>query len=489
LTLVLEIFDPVVLRVAHQSDLLENFCRRSYFYQRFNIHLEGNKAKIHREFHQSYIQRLVLCTPPENYTTSFRYIVETADALCMRSDIPKRSRTEYIKALCGDAEIYFPCPSAIFHAEEYELQYWQSSDPELILFTAALNLNLMSIVQDLIDRLFKRYGSKLPGCLFGNPYIRAAEKNKWEILELLFKKASVSPTLLPSWLNHELLNCLISASASDSLETVNWILDDKERREILLDLINERFDPTGSVGSKEDAHYWVDRMLLVPTQRIFSRLHEFRQTSLFAGRIYRFWEVLKSCVYVHNVEMIRWLVTTHWQEPQNQAPLCGCNPGECYRSPPGNRYLHNWPLKLACATGQTEAVRLLLDYTASLGTMPELVAHAAAGGHLETVKMLVERGYSVDLSDLNCGYIPSPIVSSIGLEHVAMFRYLREQGADFGVEIQKDAVGRAKAGGLQSMLELLAQEGVDTGTFPVSELQQRHCGHRGCGTQNLDLDF
>jgi hypothetical protein len=97
---------------------------------------------------------------------------------------------------------------------------------------------------------------------------------------------------------------------------------------------------------------------------------------------------------------------------------------------------------------------------------------AAAGGSLAIVKLLLDRG-NMDGSCESYNPTPPAIVSAIVLENTEMFHFLRDRGAAFGSDVTGEAVGRAKDAGLDSMLELLAAEGVDVARFPPIAPQTR----------------
>jgi hypothetical protein len=63
----------------------------------------------------------------------------------------------------------------------------------------------------------------------------------------------------------------------------------------------------------------------------------------------------------------------------------------------------------------------------------------------------------------------SPLASAIGMEHVVLFNLLLERGADLDSPgTAEECVRRAKKDGLESMLTLLEEHGVDIAKEPVS---------------------
>jgi hypothetical protein len=412
------------------------------------------QPQLEQPFYLPHIRNLVLRTPLQNAPRKFRAIRATAEALVLRTDVPPRSRTSWIEALCSLPDFF--CPKRILSEDIHNA----SLKPEADLFVAAAHLNLKPVIQALIDPLFIPSGGEIYSSVFGSPYIAAAKQNNSEILDLLLTKRSTCPPTPNSNLAETAFHCLTTrvTSRQGNLDVVKLLLSDKWQDYDLLKYTNNKFKSLSFARRPT-----MDRMLLVSTQEIFSRVLEFRRQTVLPQQIYQYSRILSKCVAVENVSMLKWLVTKHPEEQKM------------------SQIYYAYPVMLACATGQTEAVEILLDYTASVGKFVGLVSYAAAGGHLPIVKMLVERGYDVDEVDNAANPTATPvtspaIVSAIELEHVTMFRYLRNLGAIFDTpETCGEAVGRAKAAGLESMLDILAQEGVDIDKFVPSTHSKRLC--------------
>jgi hypothetical protein len=340
------------------------------------------------------------------------------------------------------------------------------------LFVAAAYLNILPVVREMIDPLFERHGTQFTSIAFGCPYVAAARGNSPEVLRFLLEKFPTNPSRKIPHFNEVRKRCLSVAGQCGHLETVDMLLDDTlptfatprtpKRDYLVLDIDND-IVYRGYAGVFQGA-------LNTTKKEVFLRLYEYAQSKtilspkLPTGRAKaRFWV---KCVRAGDVEMVRFALMMYSRVPNDQFDY--------------------YPLELAAGVGNAQVLQVLLDYTAPLGRIPGLMSHAAAGGHLDVVKMLVEQGYNInepgDRFPANGRRLwnfphalPPPIVSAIELEHVPMFRYLRDAGARFGQEICGQAVGRAKAYGLESMLELLAQEGVDVDIFPPSHKDRRLC--------------
>ncbi len=116
-------------------------------------------------------------------------------------------------------------------------------------------------------------------------------------------------------------------------------------------------------------------------------------------------------------------------------------------------------IKTAVQSGYFTTVRMLLDYRVKHGRRVPIAgtpAVAAKHGHYDILEALLnDGGYEIaDLQPL--------LVHAIDHEHKAMFRLLLSHGVDPKVpETSVECVKVAKEKGLESMLDLLAQAGVD----------------------------
>ena len=117
-------------------------------------------------------------------------------------------------------------------------------------------------------------------------------------------------------------------------------------------------------------------------------------------------------------------------------------------------------LELAIGWGDLATVRLLLQHKAEFG---DALSLAAAKGHMDVVQELLDHG-----ADINIGSRPL-LAYAIEHEHVALFRLLVERGCDPRVEeAATEFVGTAKEHGLESMLQLLREYGVNSDDTAMS---------------------
>ncbi|KAH7413616.1 ankyrin repeat-containing domain protein [Phaeosphaeria sp. MPI-PUGE-AT-0046c] len=108
----------------------------------------------------------------------------------------------------------------------------------------------------------------------------------------------------------------------------------------------------------------------------------------------------------------------------------------------------------AASRGRTSLVRELLERRI---TPVKALTGAAKGPYLDVVRLLLDAGVDVNESTGE----GSPLASAIALEHTELFRFLIKRGADLHAhETAESCVTRARADGLESMLELLRENGV-----------------------------
>jgi hypothetical protein len=124
----------------------------------------------------------------------------------------------------------------------------------------------------------------------------------------------------------------------------------------------------------------------------------------------------------------------------------------------------NVTIAAAASCGRTNLVRQLLDR----GFVPGRALSAAAiGPYFDIVRILLYAGV-----DVNEEIGPrSPLASAISMEHTELFNFLIERGADLDTSgTAEECVKRAKKDGLDSMLSLLKEHGVDVGDLDEDEV-------------------
>jgi ankyrin repeat protein len=132
----------------------------------------------------------------------------------------------------------------------------------------------------------------------------------------------------------------------------------------------------------------------------------------------------------------------------------------------------NVDLGMACASGNLARVRELLDQDPALvnklsdyhsgyvgGGAP--IKNAAACGHLEVVKLLLERGADPNLPEEGIAPGGHALYSAAANGHFEVAKVLLEHGAHPNVEVESsaDTLSRAIANGDQKMIELLCAHG------------------------------
>jgi ankyrin repeat protein len=179
--------------------------------------------------------------------------------------------------------------------------------------------------------------------------------------------------------------------------------------------------------------------------------------------------MLSDCARVGHVDTVSYLLSQGADArgyPEMHAPYISNSPikGAC-SSGGGNMATiellikhgadPNVTIAAAASRGRTALVRQLLD----CGMTPvTALSPAAEGPFLEIVRMLLEAG--VDANESTGA--DSPLVSAISKEHTVLFNLLIERGADIkSPGTAEECVKYANKDGLESMLQLLEQHGVD----------------------------
>jgi hypothetical protein len=118
----------------------------------------------------------------------------------------------------------------------------------------------------------------------------------------------------------------------------------------------------------------------------------------------------------------------------------------------------------AAGCGRTDLVRQLLDRGFAPG---RALCAAAIGPYFDIVRILLDAGV-----DVNEEIGPrSPLASAISMEHTDLFNFLIKRGADLNTPgTTEECVKRAKKDGLDSMLYLLNEHGVDVGDLDKDEV-------------------
>lgn len=270
------------------------------------------------------------------------------------------------------------------------------------------------------------------GSIFGSPTEVAVIGGNYAILDLLLSKS----TRLPY---HRRI-ALASASEAGQVPIVEKLLE------------NYRNGGEWQDGLEKDViRETVITGLKTPSVRIFELMRDLKRagapaekSSLSEGQL---GDLLYTAARSGSTRMVCYLLD------------------EC-RAPADGWPHHDGPLSKkrpiieACRQGDMTMVKRLLFHRADT---TDALSTAAGGGHLQIARCLIEHGVSIN------GGSPPPIVRAVELEHTAMFKLLREHGARLNTpETGGEAVSRAKGQGLDSMLDLLEEEGLGIEYFFAS---------------------
>jgi Ankyrin repeats (3 copies) len=387
-----------------------------------------------------YYQYRVLHAPIDTLNKAphaFRVIIKTADLLCQKNDVlaPDRgTRQNYIKSLCKLALAFRPIrlrwnddgPPCDWDKNIYE------DEAATHLFVAAVYTNSDSLVRQMIDPIAERPDARVFSSVFGSAYSAASQQGNRELLLLLLERL-YDPNI--RWHFSARSQAAIFAVQRGHLDAGSLFLSTDSTK-----WSHWRYTLPQEPGRYTREEYeCLFKMLNTPNLDLFCCSMEFLQNTIVKGTLP--WNIPDRLFFVHSargyVEMVKHLIEKLDFLPQREA-VCRT-------------------VYFACRNGHIDMVKLLLPY---VDTVPsDAMAYAAAGGHLDIIRMLA----TDDRFDINAQArkYPPPIVSAVQLEHIPMFRFLRERGASLDTpQCGRQAVSIAKGAGLDSMLEILAEEGV-----------------------------
>ncbi|UPT72746.1 MAG: ankyrin repeat domain-containing protein [Elusimicrobiota bacterium] len=143
---------------------------------------------------------------------------------------------------------------------------------------------------------------------------------------------------------------------------------------------------------------------------------------------------------------------------------------ELEKLPPLDSSNAYWPLVRAAGYGKVDLLKRLLDRGAPVTVNNKgwtLLHAAAAGGRLETSRLLVERGCAVDAPDEE-GY--TPLMMAAGSGNLDLVKFLLSKGADFRVALSRPtnpergltAVGQAARSNRPEVVSYLVSLGAET---------------------------
>jgi hypothetical protein len=284
--------------------------------------------------------------------------------------------------------------------------YWEPEGFEHELLTAAAYTNNISLARRLVNsHLAWKEG------VLGNPYKAALRERNFNILNIFFED--------PQSVDAKLKDRLVKKAAWNG---------DKEMVEFIYQATWSPSEPNRYYGTSGPHATDTKGILQTPSPEIFNIIMQERKTTNgdpFPLEILNF--LLRNAARRGWVDMIRHIISL------------GGTP-------------EAWPFKCACESGQDEVVKLLLPYQnhplsaeleaaasrGNISTLKLLLEHgadvntelaknclsvAAAKGHLEIVRMLLDAGKSPNEGDI------APMIHAVRAEHPGICQLLIEQGA------------------------------------------------------------
>lgn len=334
----------------------------------------------------------------------------------------------YVKALCDRGATYGGTHSMAsiclqpnndtypFGEDKFSIQ-----DQEYDLMAAAAYFNKLSIIEEKISN---------PYCLhirpdfLGDPYVLAVMGGHHEAVDLLYR--AVHKTNIFNEKNYVLKIACKQGSIDMARKVLpNWTIQGLERP-----------------GS--ESMFDLEEALFTPSVEIFEMLMRIKETTVYPKLSeYRLEILLNAAIKYGWLEMMRHLVQL-------------CAPIDTHEA-----------LLQACQYGNTTAAQLLLDHGTEMDGRE--IGVAAYHGRWEMVRWLMNRGAVINgvgeekLQGLGCDEWGEmlPIVGAVKFEREDLLREFVELGARLDGNFGTRAVDQAKKEGLESMLAVLEELGVE----------------------------
>jgi Ankyrin repeats (many copies) len=297
--------------------------------------------------------------------------------------------------------------------------------------------------------------------VFGCPFHVAAKNDRHEILKLLFERARELFTTQSTqwdWIVETKNSILEPAARAGCLETMQYLLEDTSIP-VKHYMHSPALSPEYADREKRKLRpLKFDYALFTLNQSLFTKVIEFRQTTTWSVPIPPFviYHVAKIYIRHGGMDRLRWLFENHWTTNREQ-------------------FFFTILVRGAARHGNDLAIPYLYEvFGKQQCNVPGALQVAAKMGHLKTVQVLLENGCNVN--DWNIRYPPA-FASALVAEHPEMFRLLQDHGAalDHSDSVEK-AVSRLKAEGLDSMLQLLSENGVAVDEVLVGTKPASLCG-------------
>ncbi|KAF2426607.1 ankyrin [Tothia fuscella] len=301
---------------------------------------------------------------------------------------------------------YYSCLAKLFHHNEDWQDEMKFQDH---LFLGAIIINSKVVLEDMLENGYllwdlqpRRY-SYACSSLLGDPFYVAAHHGRTEILGLLLLDAPRGCKQIAELQDYAISTSFMSAAFAGQLETVQFLY-------------------SWTWTFPQDGWHLHSQALCTPNVTIFNFIITTRRD--------------KSLGISHLSDLLEKAVEGGWFWMARHLLMLGAKPRlSC--------------LPTACRKGFTAIVHLLLEYKADTEGS---VAQAVLSGQTKLVRILLDHG-----CDPNEG-TPPPIVRAVQLEHMAIFKLLKERGAVLDTEhVSGQAIVLAHRNCLDSMLDLLEQ--------------------------------
>ncbi|KAI0126958.1 ankyrin repeat-containing domain protein [Xylariales sp. AK1849] len=413
-----------VTDVLFRSHLLDNLLIQRDF--TLNLGLATRACKTWLPFVETYFVRRILAeTDDQSRTGQLRLKAEHLQELMGAS--PANSLVDCIRALCRVA-FWVNCrilvQSNLFRIDDQDPFKGFTLDAALVMNNISLATRLLveeSLAKPLQDRRF--YLVAFYGSVETFRWLVANTERVGVLGGGLCRHAAVAN-------NSEIFNIIL-----DNVEP-GWLLNQRTFRRVRQ--FDRAFRRTASVQDYERG-----AALMGPDNIVFDEQQN-------GGLVSRLWDSVRH----DRLEMVRYFldrgVCLNHPKARNDVPLNGY---------PRESRAQFRPLQGAIMNENEDMVKMLLRYGADPNWYPAedtALSTAVRWRRLGIARVLLQSG-----ADVNFG-VPPPIVQAVLKEDTEMIKLLRANGA----ALDKEGVGAwamtsARLHGLESMVSLLAQEGID----------------------------
>jgi hypothetical protein len=409
-----------------------------------------------------FIQYRALRTRKDRIPPKLAYLVELSNQLCSEVGIPAddlETRESYVcKLISLTNESGHTTVTMGLLSDEMPPSYKEKRDRDL--FVAAIGTSHIKLVTKLLPHVYEEWYSTskpfIESALFGNAFEVAGRAGNCPVIKLLLN--NIWETAGAKLWRTNIDRVFQSAANAGHVQAFRLLL----RNEWISYELN---DPPGPV--EKQCHPLARAPYVCGSKAIFVALmshlksHPRIKNALDPVDLA---QMIRSQAKPGREAFLEYLLNKYTKRPTARL---------------GKEFLQG-----LCKMGTVDIVGIFLDHVGYQFRDIGAVAHAAIRGHVQVVRLLLDRGYDVDAIERASGSSPGSldrsdkkdsslagwpaIIQAVELEDEALFRLLRDNGASLHGKFARQAILISKKGGSDSMLKLLIDEGLDDTCYRCS---------------------